>query len=136
MKSENKLKDIDIKNRVWYYFDDIINGIKINFSNILLDKRLYEIISVYNILYKIPTGPKSLRIRFDKIDGFIISLDGEIKHLILFDYRLFNQIFNKIKYLITRKRGITNSITYNFGKIRIDSYNSLPIKKYWLFIML
>ena len=136
MKSENKLKDIDIKNRVWYYFDDIINGIKINFSNILLDKRLYEIISVYNILYKIPTGPKSLRIRFDKIDGFIISLDGEIKHLILFDYRLFNQIFNKVKYLITRKSGITNSITYNFGKIRIDSYNSLPIKKYWFFIML
>ena len=130
MKSENKLKDIDIKNRVCYYFDDIINGIKINFSNILLDKRLYEIISVYNILYKIPTGPKSLRIRFDKIDGFIISLDGEIKHLILFDYRLFNQIFNKVKYLITRKSGITNSITYNFGKIRIDSYNSLPIKKY------
>ena len=113
-----------------HYFDDIINGIKINFSNILLDKRLYEIISVYNILYKIPTGPKSLRIRFDKIDGFIISLDGEIKHLILFDYRLFNQIFNKVKYLITRKSGITNSITYNFGKIRIDSYNSLPIKKY------
>ena len=130
MKSENRLKDIDIKNRVCYYFDDIINGIKINFSNILLDKRLYEIISVYNILFKIPTGPKSLRIRFDKIDGFIISLDGEIKHLILFDYRLFNQIFNKVKYLITRKSGITNSITYNFGKIRIDSYNSLPIKKY------
>ena len=130
MKSENRLKDIDIKNRVCYYFDDIINGIKINFSNILLDKRLYEIISVYNILYKIPTGPKSLRIRFDKIDGFIISLDGEIKHLILFDYRLFNQIFNKVKYLITRKSGITNSITYNLGKIRIDSYNSLPIKKY------
>ena len=73
MKSENRLKDIDIKNRVCYYFDDIINGIKINFSNILLDKRLYEIISVYNILYKIPTGPKSLRIRFDKIYGFIIS---------------------------------------------------------------
>ena len=66
----------------------------------------------------------------------LLYLDGEIKHLILFDYRLFNQIFNKIKYLITRKRGITNSITYNFGKIRIDSYNSLPIKKYWFFIML
>ena len=130
MESRDELKKIDIKNRVFHQFDDIINGIKINFSNILLDKRLYEIISVYNILYKIPTGPKSLRIRFDKIDGFIISLDGEIKHLILFDYRLFNQIFNKVKYLITRKSGITNSFTYNFGKIRIDSYNSLPIKKY------
>ena len=40
-----------------YYFDDIINGTKINFSNILLDKKLYENISVYNISYKTPTGP-------------------------------------------------------------------------------
>ena len=36
MKSKNELKEIDIKNRVCYYFDDVINGTKINFSNILL----------------------------------------------------------------------------------------------------
>ena len=58
-----------------------------------------------------------------------MSLDGKIKHLILFDYRLFNKICDKIKYLISKKSGITNSINHNFGKIRIDSYNSLPIKK-------
>ena len=29
-----------------YYFDDIINGLKINFSNILLDKKLHKSISV------------------------------------------------------------------------------------------
>ena len=46
MKSENELKETDIKNRVCYYFDDIINGTKINFSNILLNKKLYENISV------------------------------------------------------------------------------------------
>ena len=39
MKSENESKEIDIKNCVYYYFDDIINGTKINFSNILLDKK-------------------------------------------------------------------------------------------------
>ena len=129
MKSKNELKEIDIKNRVCYYFDDIINGTKINFSNILLDKKLYENISVYNISYKTPAGPKPLRIRFDKTDGFIISLDGKIKHLILFDYGLFNKICDKIKYLISKRSGITNSINQNFGKIRIDSYNSLSIKK-------
>ena len=41
--------------------------------NILLDKKLYKNISVYNISYKSPTGPKLVRIRFDKIDGLIIS---------------------------------------------------------------
>ena len=55
MKIKSELKEIDIKNRVCYYFDHIINGTKINFSNILLDKKLYENISVYNISYKAPT---------------------------------------------------------------------------------
>ena len=69
--------------------------------------------------------PKPLRIRFGKIDGLILALDGKNKHLILFNYGLFKQICNKIKYLISKESGITNSINHNFGKIRIDSYNSL-----------
>ena len=67
MKSNN-----DIKTCVHYYFDDIINGTKINFSNILLDKKIYENFSVYNISYKILMGPKPLSIRFDEVDGFVI----------------------------------------------------------------
>ena len=74
MKSKNKLKEIDIKNRVCYYFDDIINGTKINFSNVLLNKKSYENISVYNISYESPTSPKPFSIKFNKIDEFIIYL--------------------------------------------------------------
>ena len=92
MGSKNELKKNDIKNRACYYFDDTINGTNINFNDILLNKRLYENISVYNISYKTPTGPKPLRIRFDKIDGFIMVLDGKIKHVVLFDYGLFDKI--------------------------------------------
>ena len=136
MESRNELKEVDIKNRERYYFDDIINATDINFSDILLDEKLYESILVYDISYKTSMVPNLLRIRFDKIDGFIIVLDGKIKHLILFDYGLFNEICDKIKYLISKKGGITNTINHNFGKIRIDSYNSLLIKRYWLFIML
>ena len=66
MEIRNELKEIDIKNCVCYYFDDIINGTNINFSNISSDKKLYENISVYNISCKTPTGPKPLHIRFDK----------------------------------------------------------------------
>ena len=82
MESKNELKEIDIKNCLCYYSDDTSNGTKINFSNILLDKNIHENILVYNILYKTQAGPKPLCIRFNKIDGFIISLDGKIKHLI------------------------------------------------------
>ena len=42
MESKDKLKEIDIKSRTCYYFDDIIKDIYINFSDILLDEKLYE----------------------------------------------------------------------------------------------
>ena len=69
-----------------------------------------------------------MRIRCGKIDGLIIILDGKIKHLILFDYGLFNKICEKIIYFISERSGITSSINHNFGNIGIDSYNSVPIK--------
>ena len=34
---------------------------------------------------------------------------------------------------LIEKSGITESINHNFGKIRIDSYNSLPIEKILVF---
>ena len=68
-----------------------------------------------------------MRIRFDKIDGFIIVLDGKTKHLVLFDYGLFDKTCDNIKYLMSEKSCITDSINHNFGKIKID--NSLPIQK-------
>ena len=46
MESKDELKEIDIKNLMCYYFDDIIKNVDIYFSNILLDKKLYENISV------------------------------------------------------------------------------------------
>ena len=37
-----------------YYFDHIINGTEINFSNILLDKKLYKkLISIKNVVLQI-----------------------------------------------------------------------------------
>ena len=49
MENKDGLKVIDIKNRACYYFDDIIQDIDIKFSDILLDKKLYENISVYDV---------------------------------------------------------------------------------------
>ena len=87
-------------------------------------------------MYKTSTGPKPLRIRFDKIDGFIIIIiDGKIKHLILFDYGLFNKICDRIKYLISKKSGITNSNTWLLDYDKIHKIIYL-LKKYRLFVML
>ena len=128
MESKDELKEIDIKNHACYYFDDMIINFDINFD-ILLDQKLYENISIYDISCKTSTGPKPLRIRFDKRDGFIRVHGGELRYLVLIDHGLFDKICDKVKYLINEKSGITDNINHNFGKIRIDSYNSLPTEK-------
>ena len=110
----------------------------IDFSDILVDEKSYKTyknILVYDISYKTFMGSISLRIRFNGIDGFINIYDG-MRYLVLFNHGWYNNIFDRIKYLISGKSGVTDSINYNFARIRIDSYNSLLTEKYWFFIML
>ena len=71
---------------------------------------------------------KPLRIMFDEIDGFIRIYDG-IRYLVLFVFERYDAIYKWIRYLISEKSGITNSINHNFARIRIDSNNSLAIEK-------
>ena len=133
MKYKDELKEIVIKNCTCYYFDVIIKDVDIYFSDILLDEKLYKNIWIFDISYKTSTGPKSLCITIDKIDGFIRVSGGEFRHLVLLDNELFDKFFDKIKHLIRKKGGIIDSIYHNFGKIRIDSYNSFPIEKIMTF---
>ena len=69
-----------------------------------------------------------LRIRFDEIDKFIKIYDG-IRYLVLFSNSWYDKICDRIKHLISKKSGITDSINHNFAGIRTNSYNSLPIEK-------
>ena len=73
-------------------------------------------------------GSKLSRIKFDKIDGFI-KIYNRTRYLVLFGYWWYDKIFDNIEYLINQKSGITDSINHNFGRIRIDSHNSLPLEK-------
>ena len=52
MKSNDKLKEIDIKNRTCYYFNEISKIEDLGLDNILMDEKSYENILVYNISYK------------------------------------------------------------------------------------
>ena len=127
MENKDELKEIDIKNRACYYFDGINQYVDISFSDILLDEKLYENISVYDISYKTSTDPKPLGIRFDKIDGFLRVCGVEFSYLVLIDHQFFDKTC--VKYLISAKSGITDGISHNFGKIRINPYDSLSTEK-------
>ena len=78
-KSNDELREINIKNHTCNYFDDITKIEDFDFHNILLDEKSNENILVYDISYKTLIDAKPLRIRFDKVEGFIefvIELDS------------------------------------------------------------
>ena len=64
MDSNNELKEIHIKNRTCYYFDDIIKIEDFNLLNTLIDETSNGSILFYNISYK-NLIVKPLSIRFD-----------------------------------------------------------------------
>ena len=124
----NELKTVPIKNHTCYYFDDIIKLEDFDLDNILIDEKSHENILIYDISYKTLIGSKPLRIRFDKIDGFIRIYDGT-RYLTLFGSEKCDAIYDRIRYLISLKSGITYIFSHYFAKIKVDSYDSLPIEK-------
>ena len=99
IESDNKLKEIDIKNRTCYYFSNTTKTEDIELGNILIDEKSYEKILVHDISCKNSIGAKPMRIRFDKIKWFIRVYNGS-KHLLLFRPENFDAINNRIRYLI------------------------------------
>ena len=120
-------KKIIIKNRTCYYFDDIIKIENFNLDNILIVKKSYENILVYNNTYKYLIGKPS-PIRFGKIDKLTRVYDGT-RCLVLFGNGKYHSICNTIEYLVSVKSGITYIICHNYAKMKVDSYSSLPLEK-------
>ena len=130
MDSNDELKETDIRNRTCYYFDAKTKTEDFNLDNILIKKKRYKNILVYNISYKTLIDAKPLRCGVDKINGFIRVYDGN-KYLILCEKHDF--IYNKIRYLIRVKSGITHVVSHNYAKMKPDSYDSLPLEKAMIF---
>ena len=84
---------------------------------------------IYYISYKTLTGAKpALGIKFHKINGFI-KIHDKIICLVWFGYIYCDKICGKLKYLLSERSGITDSSNHKFARIRINSYDSSPIKK-------
>ena len=119
-----------IKNHTWYCFDDIIKSRDFNLNNILIDEKLYENTLIHNISFKTLVDAKPLRIRFDKIDEFVRVYDGT-RYLVLFGSEKYNASYNRIRYFLSHKSGITYVLFFfhYYAKIKVDSYHYLPIEK-------
>ena len=84
--------------------------------------------------YKTLIDQKPWRIRFNNIDGFIKIYDGT-RYLALFGSENYDAIYNRIRYLVSLKSDIKYIFSKKKKKIKVDSYDSLKIKKNWLFMM-
>ena len=99
MESNDELKEIDIKNRACFYFDDIIRIEKIDFDNVLSDKKSYENILIYTFSYELFMVAKPLPITLDKANGIIKIYDGT-RYVELFGSRIYNSLNDTINYLL------------------------------------
>ena len=133
MESNNKLKETDINNHTFYYFDEIININNLNLNNILLNEKSYQNILIYNISYKTPYGAKPLDIIYDKVDGFIRKYDG-IKYLALPHSEIYVRIFDRIRYLFMLRINISSVSSHNI-KIKIDFSSEKPINMHDVVIL-
>ena len=68
----------------------------------MLDEKLFETFLVYDISFQTLIGAKPLRVRFDKIDGFIRVYDGST-YLVLFGPEKYDAIYGRIRNLIGKK---------------------------------
>ena len=73
-------------------------------------------------------GAKPMRIRLDKVNEFIRVCDGT-RYLVLFGSEKYDLIYNRIRYLIGVKSGMTYVISHNYVKIKVDLYISLSLEK-------
>ena len=97
-------------------------------GNIKLDEKSYENILVYDISCKTLIAAKPLSIRFNKEDGFIRVYD-ETRYVVLFGPEKYDAIYSRIRYLVSLKSGITNFTSHKYVRIKIDSYNVLPLEE-------
>ena len=117
---------------VRFYFHGIIKLEDFDLDNVLMDGKSYEDILIYDISYQTLNDSKPLQfcnwkpIRFEKIDGFMRIYD-KTRHLTLFGSEEYEAIYNRIRYLISQKSGITYIFSHYFAKV--DSYDHLPVEK-------
>ena len=83
---------------------------------------------IYNILCNTLIVAKPSRIRFDEINGFIRVYYGN-RYLVLFGLKKYDAIYDRIKYLVSQKSGITYAFSHYYTKIKVDSYGSFAYRK-------
>ena len=66
--------------------------------------------------------------RLDKIHGFV-RIYYETRYLVLFGSEKYDSIYSRVRCLISTKSGLPYTISHNYVKSKVDSYDFLPLEK-------
>ena len=139
----NKIKDRDIKNHTYYFFDDNINIKNFDLNNIKIDERSYRNILIYNTGYvnmmwcskyvKI-NSVNPLYLVLNKVNGYFEEINGN-KYLVLVptneskEIKKYKELWIKIIDLIKSITTISDDYDKNYTKINFNLDDKFPLNK-------
>ena len=138
------IKRVNIKNRTYFFYNDITDIKTFDSNNLKLDKKSYKNLDIYNIGYvtikKIDRGydvnsVNPLYLRIDNASGYIEEIN-ENKYLV-FDVRdenkkllkRYDNVFNGIMGKIRKLDDDGLEYAKDYMKIEFNSDDNLPLNK-------
>ena len=139
-----EVKQIDIKNRTYYFYNDIIDLKNFDTWFIKIDKKSFKGIGIYNIGYitikKIDDcknfhSVNPLYLRIDHASGYIE--EKSVNKYLVFDstdenkelLKKYNDVFNGIRNKIKKISGDECDYEKDYMKIKFNSDDDLPLNK-------
>ena len=137
----NKVKDIGIKNRTYYFFNNIIRITNFDPDKLKINKKSYKNIVIYYIGYVTIKDSKYVKINnvnflhliFNKVNGYFEEINGN-KYLTLVPtnetkekIKKYEELWSKIRDLI--RLIIINDYDQEYMKIKFNSDDELPVNK-------
>ena len=131
------IKEINIKNRTYYFFDDMINIKDIDSNLLKIDKKGYKNSDIFYIGYIAIKDSDYVKINgVNPLYLIVGKLDGHIEETLVFTDRnnkvliKYTKLWDKIKNLIkTILGGEADDHGKDFTKIKLNSDDNLPLNK-------
>ena len=136
-----ELKQINIKNRTYYFYGDIIDVDEFDESKIKVDKKDFNDIDIYYLGYEhkkkisecnVINSVNPLYLRIVDMNGQFEKGKDDAWYLIISDDDVFKKhvdIFESIKNKVTEKTWDAVEYDKDYMKIKFESNNILPASK-------
>ena len=131
-------RQLNIKNRSYYFYNDLINVIYFEASNLKLDKKTWKDIDIYYIgnVDKKPdwnvNNVNPLYLIIDRVYGYVSEKNGnKFLTIVKGDSALkkYDQVFSGIKHHIEKVDNVDVNYNTDYEKIKFLSDDLLPLNK-------